>query len=395
MSIRFWRSATSSLLVLTVLLTLPLLASILPHRQPAWVSVLIATLSRRGLNADDDARRTAGYYQDLLNVGSAAGHHLTNAAADGGAWPRGGNATAAHRRLAGFLRYDFKPNLDLTFAGDRLITNSSGMADEEYPLQRPPNTRRIALIGDSIARGFGVAPGERFEALLEHHLNQEYGAATAQQFEILNFAVGGYRITQMLDVALERAAAFAPDVYALAFTDLSVMRRWGDHLAQLVHDGIDLRYDFLRQLAREARLQPSDDMVTFNAKLAPHRLRVLRWVIESLQAHAQRQRADLLVLLVPQVEESHSAAPGFGDAIELLEELEVPTLNLLDTFAGAADLNEFQLRAGDVHPNAAGHRRLLDNLQQKALASPRLRAIVLGPGAPVQQASRNRAPRHP
>ncbi|MBI4516690.1 MAG: SGNH/GDSL hydrolase family protein [Deltaproteobacteria bacterium] len=384
----FWANAVCIQAALVLLLAASQLPAILPSNAAAAAASVLHTLSRRGLNEEDRARTTAGYYEGLMNEGATmTGNRITALlAARADNWHEFEVLTRVNRRRRDFLYYDFKPNLEVPYPGGRLLTNDFGMADQPYTLNKPAQVRRLALVGDSIARGFGVPTGYGFEPLLEDRLNRTAHDNGRRTFEILNFAVEGYRITQMLDVALDRASAFDPDVYLLALTDLSISRTWGDHLAQLVHDGIDLKYEFLTALARHAQLDTADDRTTFTAKLAPYCSPAVRAVLLALQSHAQQHAAALVVLLVPTADDTQLVAARFADTVHLLQDLDIPFVDLLDSFAGTTDLAALRLGPGNFHPNRAGHRLLFENLHRKLMASARLRAAVLGPDEATQSA---------
>ena len=46
-------------------------------------------------------------------------------------------------------------------------TNSRGLRDREYPLEKPAGKTRILALGDSFTFGHGIAYGERFTDILE------------------------------------------------------------------------------------------------------------------------------------------------------------------------------------------------------------------------------------
>ena len=52
----------------------------------------------------------------------------------------------------------------------------------------------------------------------------------------------------------QRVTPYRPDAYFICLTHLSISGRWGDHLEQLVDDGVDLKYEFLRELVVKAGL---------------------------------------------------------------------------------------------------------------------------------------------
>jgi hypothetical protein len=203
--------------------------------------------------------------------------------------------------------------------------------------------------------------------------------------EIVNFAVGGYRITQLVDVANERVPAFSPDVYLFTLTELSVFRDWGEHLATLVQNGIDLKYDYLRELVQKAGIRPSDPAGTIAAKLARFRIPTLRWVIQELKAAARRDDAELLILLLPNGTPPEMLDEQFLGVRELLDELDVRSLDILDTFADVDDRLQYQVSRRNSHPNEKGHRRLYERLMAEILGNAEYSRLfcgtVIGPTA--------------
>ena len=91
--------------------------------------------------------------------------------------------------------------------------NSTGMVDREYPYDKPANTIRIALLGDSVAASLYLAPELKFKALWEKQLSTQLG----RPVEVLNFAVDGTGTWEQLQLFHLRARAFQPDYVVLAF----------------------------------------------------------------------------------------------------------------------------------------------------------------------------------
>jgi lysophospholipase L1-like esterase len=277
------------------------------------------------------------------------------------------------------LYYESRPHLDLLDYDDpalRFVTNSHGMPDVEYPVERRPNTRRLAVLGDSVTRGQGAPFGESFEALIEQYLNEHRTRDGLHGYELLNFSTTGYRLTQFAEVALEKVPAFRPDVYVVCLSRLAVSRKWGDHVAQLVYAGVDLKYPYLQALSKSAGLDPRDPPGTMDAKLAPHRLSAIRWAIETIQAKAQTDGAEVVVMLVPTATAPADLERAFEGVEEVLRELGVPTINLLGTFADV-DLTPFMVSEGNIHPNQAGHYRIFEHLKAR-LGTGEASGILLG-----------------
>jgi lysophospholipase L1-like esterase len=349
-----------------------------------WFEKVITTLSNRGLNKEAREALTAGYYEGLLNEGSRLS--TMNRFVLDTRRPNFENTDRPEsRKTNDFLYYEHVPNLVTPDYKDHrfkylLTTNSAGMGDKEYALVKPANTWRIALLGDSITRGLGAPPGGNYESLLEDKLNQTQSHGGTRHIEILNFAVSGYHITQELESERVKAAVYKPDLYLIALSDLSVYRRWHGHIAALVYSGIDLKYDFLRNMVREAQLTRDDPIGVFDARLAKYRLPAIRWVLSELKSDATAQHAGLMAILVPSTEQPETLNEAFLGVKEILAELGIPVIDLLDAFASTGDLERFRVDEGDRHPNAAGHRRLFEALYAELEQKPALMQALTGTG---------------
>jgi hypothetical protein len=118
-----------------------------------------------------------------------------------------------------FLRFMYR---DVTTTADNLSYfskqwlktvryNRWGFRERELDPVRPPRTYRIAVIGDSLAYGQGIAESERFSNLVEQRLN-ETGKG---RYEVLNFALPGAETVDEL-AFLSRAVLLArPDFILL------------------------------------------------------------------------------------------------------------------------------------------------------------------------------------
>jgi hypothetical protein len=94
--------------------------------------------------------------------------------------------------------------------------NSDGLRDREHPLKPPPNTLRIAVLGDSFAEAMQVNREEAFWAVMEKDL-QHCGRLRGRQVEVINFGQAGFGTAQELLAWRHRAAKYAPDLVLLAF----------------------------------------------------------------------------------------------------------------------------------------------------------------------------------
>ncbi len=111
--------------------------------------------------------------------------------------------------------YELKPNLDVKFTGVRVRTNSCGMRGPERTFEKPKDTIRIALLGDSFAFGWGVDQDKTFGQVLEDNLNRI--SQGKPHFEVLNLGVPGYSTFQEVALFREKALDFNPDAILIFF----------------------------------------------------------------------------------------------------------------------------------------------------------------------------------
>jgi len=326
---------------------------------------------------------TAGYYEDLFSFSSrtvASNRLLTGKWATN--WSRYEPLQmnrGIDQRVNGFLYIETKPNLNVVEFNVPLLTNQYGMVDREYSLERPEGVRRVSFIGDSITRGLGASFGKNFEALLEEKMNAERPVPGVERYEFLNFSVGGYRITQLVSVLETKAATFHPQAHVVVLTDLAVFRKWGDHIVQLVHDGLDLQYPFLKDLVARAGLHPNDDPQTFDAKLAPYHDDVFRWALETMKTSARKQGSELVVFLVHIPDTSTpESRDGFASLRKMGETLDIPVVDASDVFDRFDDLNPYRVAAFNRHPNDAGHALLAERIYERLRENPRAWSIITG-----------------
>lgn len=368
------KNAAAGILILLVLMLVDQLPGLL-DRSPRYrrlragssivraIEKIPAELHNGELNAEDFDALTAGYYEGLRKDAGPVG--LPGERDD-------------VRFRDDFLRYEFKPNVKRTYEAGSRITNSLGMPNPEYGYEKPPHTRRIALLGDSIS----VGPyGSGYEALLENRLNQADITPEVSTFQILNFAVYGYSLVQSMDVALEKVSLFHPDVYLVEMSALEVMGRagWRTHIGNLIVSKSDLKYDFLRQIVARAGVQPADHLPRIKTKLAPFRNTVIHWALEQIRDHARSEGAQMIIaLVVPPVSPAlvDEQLTELGPA---LEGIGVPVVDLRDTFRPYTNLDELQvLPKSDIHPNARGHQIVFESLYAKLRAQPAAWAALTG-----------------
>lgn len=123
--------------------------------------------------------------------------------------------TPARAERALFWHYDatlgwsHRPNQDGRFVhrdfSVRVKTNSAGLRDDEYRIERT-DKKRMLVLGDSFAWGFGVELADRFDKIIEQRL---------ANWEVINAAVSGYGTDQQFLYLRDIGTAYQPDVVLL------------------------------------------------------------------------------------------------------------------------------------------------------------------------------------
>lgn len=85
--------------------------------------------------------------------------------------------------------------------------NQKGLRDREHSYERPNNTKRILVLGDSFAWGFGVDESDRFSELLE----------TSLGVDVVNAGVSGYSTDQELLWLKSEGIKYDADLVILIF----------------------------------------------------------------------------------------------------------------------------------------------------------------------------------
>lgn len=135
--------------------------------------------------------------------------------------------------------------------------NSYGLRDTEFSRQKPPDTFRILVLGDSLPYGRAVRSAMTFPNQLEAQL-----LAQGKKVEVINAGVSGYSPYNELQYYLAEGRTFDPDLVIVAFcmNDVANPRlHWGytqEKITDIPDAAIpNLRYDreIIQPLLQERR----------------------------------------------------------------------------------------------------------------------------------------------
>lgn len=141
---------------------------------------------------------------------------------EGGLWLQYGapNAFNHHQIFCDYdpqLGWQLKPNVSqrrVTPEYDHVETiNADGFRDRRRERAKTPQTRRIAVLGDSFVEGYSVGDEQTFTRALE----RKYTTAARRPVEVFNLGVGGYSTDQQLLLWRNKGRQLRPDLVVLAF----------------------------------------------------------------------------------------------------------------------------------------------------------------------------------
>lgn len=285
--------------------------------------------------------------------------------------------------------------------GIEYAINADGFRDAERSRAKPAQGFRIALVGDSVSFGYGVA----FEATYARQLEARLRAGTdGARFEVLNLGVSGYNPYTEAELLRGVGLAYAPDLVLVQFCindlndptlhfDTSTMLALGGipdaafpDPAAHVRDG-DMATGLARRACRWSRLcelvaervLPGPDRSAMVASLAPHERpspAELAWLegLYARMAAETRARGGALALVVfPYQSQLDAGAPEtLQEGLRALgERAGIPVIDLLPAFRRAAASGGEPLFLDLWHPTARGHRVAADEIL-RALACARL-----------------------
>ena len=346
---------------------------------PARVGEVLGSLQTTGLNARDAALKHRGYYEQLDVRGQLNARTQDDMGGERRDWSSPASVGILRERRD-LVDRDLVPSYSVLWNGMQFSTNSHGMRDREYALEKPAGTIRIALLGPSHVMGNGVADGETFEQLVEDRLNREQGT-DSRHFEILNFGVDGFTLPQQQALLQERVLQFKPDLVIMTtYENGRVMTE--RYLLKILGKGVEVPPGNLHDLLVEAGLLPLSgggipipfeparrmaramgiDAAMPRDEAASRIHRIVNQVNDdAIRNIASLARADgsrvVALALNAVVDEAPPDVPNEA----AFESANVPVMNLFDVYP-ASQHAALRVTPWDDHPNAAGHRLIADRL---------------------------------
>lgn len=173
--------------------------------------------------------------------------------------------------------------------------NRQGQHDHEHSPQKPPNSFRIAVLGDSFAEAMQVPFEKNFSSVLQRELGG-CGALKGKQAEVINFGVHGFGTAQELQMLRHYVWAYSPDLVLLGFFTGNDVQNNSRELQQdpyrpyFVHQNGRLVLDdsFVNAPGFHSQFNTFHRFVSWSVENS----RVLQLIIAAKHYAAQRRNAD-------------------------------------------------------------------------------------------------------
>jgi lysophospholipase L1-like esterase len=267
-------------------------------------------------------------------------------------------------RTSKTLGWDLLPNWEGEVSLTKVSTNSFGMRDDEFPFEKPENSLRILVLGDSFTFGLGVEQSAIYPKQLEQILNRQESEFSVS---VLNGGVGGYNTEQELKWLKEKGLAFDPDIVIVGFVLNDVIYR-GISNIELQPWPIQLLcrtaiYNVLSYAIKSLRLEsdPLKRSIATTKKLTEESGEINElWeecfgYIEEMKDLTDEEDIPLLFVLFPWPNQLLADSGDPTPQVRLIRHLEKLGIDYIDLLPAYRNVNIDLFTERDNHPSARGH----------------------------------------
>jgi GDSL-like Lipase/Acylhydrolase family len=339
---------------------------------------LRASLTSGLFNRTDASRIERGYYEQLLDTGQRL-DDLGDLPALRGRRRVGGTFGAPVDSAPLVIRVDdlrevaLKPADSVERLGVRWSTNAQGMRDRAYAVEKPAGTFRIALVGDSIAAGWGVNVDRRFESILEREWDERSRRSGGPSVEVLDTAVPGHAPGQRWHHFQRVGWPMRPDLVICESTEADI--GWDERrLRYVLARGQGFDSALYRGALAAAGVEPGWSPEQYKHALQPHHREILAGAYRAMAADGAARNVPIIWVAIPRVgrpsdPSQHRALLAMAHAAGFAH-----VVDASDAYDGL-DAARLAVEPDDFHPNAAGHARLARRLDEALGALPELRRL--------------------
>jgi lysophospholipase L1-like esterase len=279
-----------------------------------------------------------------------------------------------------------RPHVRGVYKGAFHRTNSLGVRGPELPLEPPPGTFRIALLGDSIAMGEGVEEQDTYAARLAELLSQR---DPKRRTEVVNLGISGMNAPHVAHRFEYIGRRYHPDLVVYGYTlndiegDAYLDKTPADALERQArlrrfehsHSAL-LRALWPRLLVAWSAFFPvhgSEEWeLTRNYTENPAAWAAVESALDRIAAESRAQGICALLFVHPVLQDLgwlHAFGALYEQVAAAGRARGFHVVLGIDALRGAR-ASELRFGATDPHPNALGHRRLAEALADAVAALP-------------------------
>ena len=256
--------------------------------------------------------------------------------------------------------------------------NSRGFRDREHPLEKAPGSFRLLIIGDSVTRGYGVAPEERYTDILQQRFIEG-----GQPYEVVNFGFDQYATVQETALLDEWGVPMRPDRVIISYVlndpepDGSINGFFlEDRVASIAFYWLSKKLNQMMPADSRESLEKECHYFDYYSRLhcSPEKWQKVRQAFRKIRELSIRHDFPVLLVIFPvlsgDLEATFSDYPWKDIHQRVLAEAKIngfETLDLLPYFAeytpGMLKLNSHDA----LHPNPLGHRIAADAIYEKLM----------------------------
>ncbi len=251
--------------------------------------------------------------------------------------------------------YELKPNIDSHFKLVHVKTNSKGLRDKEYSIQKPTNTFRVAVIGGSFTLGAGVEIEDTYHSLLEDRLNKESGDL---QYEFINFGVGAYRMRNKLGTLKFKVLDYDPDLVLFVldgsqFTD----KRYRKFVPKYTINSFFISYVY-KLISKNKLFKSKDKRASEFIESQINQLNLFNDALRELSVISKNYNIPICIVVL----DHDYLHLDLGNKIKILvEENNLYFANTLPAFKDT-NFDKFTIYRVDFHPNAQANKLFAESI---------------------------------
>ena len=133
------------------------------------------------------------------------------------------------------LIWRLKPNHHETRGDKKISFNEDGFRDRNHPLEKPANTKRVIILGDSYTfGGIDYSDEQIFTSQLEKKLNENKSGQLS--YEVMNVSAPSWATDQQLNYLRQEGINHQPDYVILMVSPNDIRETYGKKVYQLTEN---------------------------------------------------------------------------------------------------------------------------------------------------------------